>query len=126
SSIVREDYLPSVPPPPPPSEANRRHYHHHATALTPAPRRPCAAAAHRSIEQARPRRSALPLARVSDRPAMSRDGGCCPPMDLLRSEAMQLVQVIIPAESARLAVSNLGDLGLLQFKDVRIRAHAHT
>ncbi|XP_020179748.1 V-type proton ATPase subunit a3 isoform X1 [Aegilops tauschii subsp. strangulata] len=49
---------------------------------------------------------------------MSRDGGCCPPMDLLRSEAMQLVQVIIPAESARLAVSNLGDLGLLQFKDL--------
>lgn len=60
---------------------------------------------------------------------MSRDGGgggCCPPMDLLRSEAMQLVQVIIPAESARLAVSNLGDLGLVQFKDVRIRARAHT
>uniref|UniRef100_A0ACD5WNC7 Uncharacterized protein n=2 Tax=Avena sativa TaxID=4498 RepID=A0ACD5WNC7_AVESA len=45
-------------------------------------------------------------------------GGWCPPMDLLRSEAMQLVQVIIPAESARLAVSNLGDLGLLQFKDL--------
>jgi hypothetical protein len=31
---------------------------------------------------------------------------------------MQLVQLIIPAESARLAVSNLGDLGLVQFKDV--------
>ncbi|CAM0907635.1 unnamed protein product [Alopecurus aequalis] len=39
-------------------------------------------------------------------------------MDLMRSEAMQLVQIIIPAESARLAVSNLGDLGLLQFKDL--------
>lgn len=45
-------------------------------------------------------------------------GGCCPAMDLMRSEEMQLVQVIIPAESAHLAVSYLGDLGLLQFKDV--------
>jgi hypothetical protein len=40
-------------------------------------------------------------------------------MDLMRSEAMQLVQVIIPAESAHLTVSYLGDLGLVQFKDVR-------
>jgi len=40
-------------------------------------------------------------------------------MDLMRSEAMQLVQVIIPAESAHLTVSYLGDLGLIQFKDVR-------
>lgn len=45
-------------------------------------------------------------------------GGCCPPMDLLRSEPMQLVQVIIPMESAHLTVSYLGDLGLLQFKDL--------
>jgi hypothetical protein len=40
-------------------------------------------------------------------------------MDLMRSEEMQLLQVIIPTESAHLAVSNLGDLGLIQFKDVR-------
>ncbi|KAF8718894.1 hypothetical protein HU200_025209 [Digitaria exilis] len=45
-------------------------------------------------------------------------GGCCPPMDLMRSEAMQLVQVIIPSESAHLTVSYLGDLGLIQFKDL--------
>ncbi|XP_057966146.1 V-type proton ATPase subunit a3 [Malania oleifera] len=45
-------------------------------------------------------------------------GGCCPPMDLFRSEAMQLVQLIIPIESAHLSVSYLGDLGLLQFKDL--------
>ncbi|XP_066396163.1 V-type proton ATPase subunit a3-like [Miscanthus floridulus] len=45
-------------------------------------------------------------------------GGCCPSMDLMRSDAMQLVQVIIPAESAHLTVSYLGDLGLLQFKDL--------
>ncbi|RLN18147.1 V-type proton ATPase subunit a3-like [Panicum miliaceum] len=45
-------------------------------------------------------------------------GGCCPSMDLMRSEAMQLVQVIIPAESAHLTVSYLGDLGLIQFKDL--------
>ncbi|KAL6270018.1 hypothetical protein ACE6H2_026929 [Prunus campanulata] len=44
-------------------------------------------------------------------------GECCPPMDLFRSEPMQLVQIIIPIESAHLTVSYLGDLGLLQFKD---------
>ncbi|WZZ54028.1 hypothetical protein YC2023_054135 [Brassica napus] len=32
-------------------------------------------------------------------------GGCCPPMDLMRSEPMQLVQVIVPMESAHLTVS---------------------
>jgi V-type H+-transporting ATPase subunit a len=74
-------------------------------------------------EQARVARSppgpASPAAGAFRAGAMSRGGGgWCPPMDLLRSEAMQLVQVIIPAESARLAVSNLGDLGLLQFKDL--------
>ncbi|XVE48991.1 hypothetical protein DITRI_Ditri01bG0045800 [Diplodiscus trichospermus] len=46
-------------------------------------------------------------------------GECCPPMDLFRSEPMQLVQLIIPMESAHLTVSYLGDLGLLQFKDVK-------
>ncbi|KAF3435764.1 hypothetical protein FNV43_RR22856 [Rhamnella rubrinervis] len=45
-------------------------------------------------------------------------GGCCPPMDLFRSEPMQLVQLIIPIESAHLTVSYLGDVGLLQFKDL--------
>ncbi|XP_004507485.1 V-type proton ATPase subunit a2 [Cicer arietinum] len=45
-------------------------------------------------------------------------GGCCPPMDLFRSEPMQLIQLIIPIESAHLTVSYLGDLGLLQFKDL--------
>lgn len=39
-------------------------------------------------------------------------------MDLLRSEPMQLVQLIIPMESAYRTVSYLGDLGLFQFKDV--------
>ena len=45
--------------------------------------------------------------------------GCCPPMDLMRSEPMQLVQLIIPLQSSHLTVSYLGDLGLIQFKDVR-------
>ncbi|KAH1120301.1 hypothetical protein J1N35_003461 [Gossypium stocksii] len=45
-------------------------------------------------------------------------GGCCPSMDLFRSETMQLVQLIIPMESARLTVYYLGKLGLLQFKDL--------
>ena len=41
------------------------------------------------------------------------------PMDLMRSEKMTLVQLIIPAESAHRAISYLGELGLLQFRDVR-------
>lgn len=45
-------------------------------------------------------------------------GGCCPAVDLMRSEPMHLVQLIIPVESAHRTVSYLGDLGLLQFKDV--------
>ncbi|KAL2254783.1 V-type proton ATPase subunit a3 [Sesamum indicum] len=47
-----------------------------------------------------------------------RGRGCCPPMDLMRSEPMQLLQLIIPVESAHLAVSYIGDLGLIQFKDL--------
>lgn len=39
-------------------------------------------------------------------------------MDLFRSEEMQLVQLIIPAESAHDTITNLGNLGLLQFKDL--------
>lgn len=39
-------------------------------------------------------------------------------MDLIRSEEMQLVQMIIPIESARRTISYLGDLGLFQFKDL--------
>ncbi|XP_042499594.1 V-type proton ATPase subunit a2-like [Macadamia integrifolia] len=46
------------------------------------------------------------------------EGGCCPSMELFRSESMQLVQLIIPIESAHLTISNLGDLGLIQFKDL--------
>ncbi|KAJ0962202.1 hypothetical protein J5N97_030030 [Dioscorea zingiberensis] len=51
-------------------------------------------------------------------PGRRREGGCCPTMDLMRSEEMQLVQLIVPIESAHLTVSYLGDLGLLQFKDL--------
>ncbi|KAG8483567.1 hypothetical protein CXB51_023391 [Gossypium anomalum] len=40
------------------------------------------------------------------------------PMDLMRSEKMSLVQLIIPVESAHRAVSYLGELGLLQFCDL--------
>ncbi|KAI3769710.1 hypothetical protein L6452_00823 [Arctium lappa] len=45
-------------------------------------------------------------------------GGCCPPMDLFRSEPMHLVQIIIPIESAHSTASYLGDIGLIQFKDL--------
>ncbi|AQK99557.1 V-type proton ATPase subunit a1 [Zea mays] len=41
-----------------------------------------------------------------------------PPMDHMRSEKMCFVQLIMPAESSRLAVTYLGELGLLQFKDL--------
>ncbi|KAK9113038.1 hypothetical protein Scep_020557 [Stephania cephalantha] len=46
------------------------------------------------------------------------ESGCCPPMDLFRSEPMQLVRLIIPVESSHLTVSYLGDLGFIQFKDL--------
>eukprot|EP00246_Nothoceros_aenigmaticus_P002154 TRINITY_DN12951_c0_g1_i1.p1 TRINITY_DN12951_c0_g1~~TRINITY_DN12951_c0_g1_i1.p1 ORF type:complete len:811 (+),score=146.20 TRINITY_DN12951_c0_g1_i1:67-2499(+) len=39
-------------------------------------------------------------------------------MDLFRSEEMELVQLIIPAESAHETVTYLGELGLIQFKDL--------
>ena len=41
-----------------------------------------------------------------------------PDMDLMRSEKMTFVQLIIPVESAHRAVTYLGELGLLQFRDV--------
>ncbi|CAA0816850.1 V-type proton ATPase subunit a1 [Striga hermonthica] len=41
-----------------------------------------------------------------------------PAMDLMRSEKMMFVQLIIPVESAHRAVSYLGQLGLLQFRDL--------
>lgn len=39
-------------------------------------------------------------------------------IDLWRSEEMQLVQLMIPAESAHDTIFALGDIGLLQFKDL--------
>lgn len=41
-----------------------------------------------------------------------------PPMDLMRSEKMTFVQLIIPVESAHPAITYLGQLGLLQFRDL--------
>ncbi|XP_044483316.1 V-type proton ATPase subunit a1-like isoform X2 [Mangifera indica] len=43
-----------------------------------------------------------------------------PPMDLMRSEKMTFVQLIIPVESAHRAVTYLGELGLLQFRDLNV------
>lgn len=48
-----------------------------------------------------------------------------PTMDLLRSEPMQLVQLIIPVESAHRTISYLGDLGFFQFKDVSYMPHLY-
>eukprot|EP01018_Ginkgo_biloba_P024715 Gb_23980 [translate_table: standard] len=41
-----------------------------------------------------------------------------PPMEHLRSEEMNLVQLIIPVESAHQTITYLGELGLLQFRDL--------
>ncbi|XP_057247649.1 V-type proton ATPase subunit a1 isoform X2 [Beta vulgaris subsp. vulgaris] len=41
-----------------------------------------------------------------------------PAMDLMRSEKMTFVQLIIPVESAHRAISYLGELGLLQFREL--------
>ncbi|KAJ7980947.1 V-type proton ATPase subunit a [Quillaja saponaria] len=41
-----------------------------------------------------------------------------PAMDLMRSEKMTFVQLIIPVESAHRAITYLGELGLLQFRDL--------
>jgi len=43
-----------------------------------------------------------------------------PAMDLMRSERMTFVQLIMPFESAHRAITYLGELGLLQFRDVSI------
>ncbi|XP_031269107.1 V-type proton ATPase subunit a3-like [Pistacia vera] len=45
-------------------------------------------------------------------------GECWPTMDLLRSEPMQLVQLIIPIELAHRSITYLGELGQFQFKDL--------
>ncbi|XP_030526593.1 V-type proton ATPase subunit a1-like isoform X2 [Rhodamnia argentea] len=44
--------------------------------------------------------------------------GKLPAMDLMRSEQMTFVQFIIPVESAHRAVSYLGEVGLVQFRDL--------
>ncbi|KAL8160216.1 hypothetical protein V2J09_001753 [Rumex salicifolius] len=41
-----------------------------------------------------------------------------PSMDLMRSEKMTFMQLIIPVESSHRAVSYLGELGLVQFRDL--------
>ncbi|KAM5583926.1 V-type proton ATPase subunit a1 [Rosa sericea] len=41
-----------------------------------------------------------------------------PSMDLMRSEKMTFVQLIIPVDSAHRTISYLGELGLLQFRDL--------
>lgn len=39
-------------------------------------------------------------------------------MELFRSEEMQLVQLIVPVEAAHDTVSDLGEVGLMQFRDL--------
>ncbi|KAG8364362.1 hypothetical protein BUALT_Bualt19G0120900 [Buddleja alternifolia] len=53
-------------------------------------------------------------------------GECCPPMDLMRSEPMQPVQLILTVESARLGVSYLGELGHIHIIDLNVEKRAHS
>ena len=39
-------------------------------------------------------------------------------MELFRSEEMQLIQIIVPAEAAHATVTALGEVGLVQFRDL--------
>ena len=43
--------------------------------------------------------------------------------NLFRSEEMSLVQLFLQSEAAYACVSELGELGLMQFKDVSIDVH---
>jgi len=45
-------------------------------------------------------------------------------IDLWRSEEMQLIQLLIPSESAHDTIEALGELGLLQFKDLNVEKSA--
>lgn len=40
------------------------------------------------------------------------------PLDMFRSQPMTLLQLYIPSEAAQITVAQLGQLGLLQFRDV--------
>lgn len=44
------------------------------------------------------------------------------PASLFRSEEMSLIQLYIPAEVAQPCVAELGELGKVQFRDVRVSA----
>ena len=44
--------------------------------------------------------------------------------DMWRSQKMQLVQMIVQNDAAHAVVSKLGDLGKLEFRDVRAKATA--
>eukprot|EP00798_Chlamydomonas_sp_ICE-L_P004063 gene4063-14152_t len=48
----------------------------------------------------------------------SRLGGWLGHVDLWRSEEMQLIQIMLPTESAHGMVAALGEIGMLQFKDL--------
>jgi V-type H+-transporting ATPase subunit a len=45
-------------------------------------------------------------------------------IDLWRSEEMELVRLLIPSESAHDTVAAMGDVGLLQFKDLNTEKSA--
>lgn len=45
---------------------------------------------------------------------------------LFRSEEMSLIQLYIPAEVAQPTVAELGELGLVQFRDVCCHIFCHT
>lgn len=46
--------------------------------------------------------------------------------ELFRSEEMTLAQLFLQSEAAYCCVSELGELGMVQFRDVSLLSHFHT
>lgn len=49
---------------------------------------------------------------------LNKKSSCPDMMDISRSAPMALLQIYIPSEAAHATIAELGDLGLVQFRDV--------
>lgn len=66
---------------------------------------------------------AFPSVLVADFRGLFLSGGCllCIMGELFRSEEMTLAQLFLQSEAAYCCVSELGELGMVQFRDVSIQ-----